>query len=147
MGKYWLYGRAIGGWLVFLVLAVGLGAVRARFLTPVIGELAAHAVGTLAFVGVILGITAVFIKQIQPCRTLDLWIIGTLWLVLTVAFEFLFFHFGVGKPWEVLLADYNLLQGRIWVLVLIAELLDPPLIGRSMSVRAKKPAAGNDAIT
>src|SRR5262249_30387383 len=97
-----------------------------RFLAPIIGESAAHLVGTIAFIGVVLIITALLVRRIQPCRTSNLWFIGTLWLVLTVAFEFLFF---VGKSWEVLLADYDLRQGRIWVLVLLAELLGPPLIG------------------
>ena len=48
---------------------------------------------------------------------------------MTLAFEFLFFHYAAGKPWEVLLADYNVLQGRIWVLVPLTELFGPPLIG------------------
>jgi hypothetical protein len=43
--------------------------------------------------------------------------------------EALFFHYAAGKPWEVLLADHNVLQGRIWVLVPLAELVGPPLIG------------------
>jgi len=37
---------------------------------------------------------------------------------LTVAFEFLFGHFVMGNPWEALLHDYNLVAGRVWVLVL-----------------------------
>jgi hypothetical protein len=41
------------------------------------------------------------------------------WLVLTVIFEFLFGHFVMGHPWSSLFHDYNLLAGRVWVLVLI----------------------------
>jgi hypothetical protein len=62
-------------------------------------------------------------------RKVDLIVVGLLWLVLTVAFEFGFFHYVVGKPWDVLLADYNILRGRLWVLVLATVLLGPILVG------------------
>jgi len=51
--------------------------------------------------------------------------IGVIWLVLTVAFEFLFGHFVVGHPWSRLLHDYDLLQGRVWVLVLVWTTIAP----------------------
>jgi len=130
MSKQRVYILALAVWLLLLVLAVCLGAVRERLITPAIGEHAAHVVGTLAFVAVLLGITAVFVGRIRPrCSVTDLWLVGLLWLALTVAFEFLFFHFVAGKPWEALLADYDLLRGRIWLLVPLAELLGPPALG------------------
>jgi hypothetical protein len=76
------------------------------------------------------GITAVFVRHIRPRYSLtDLWLVGLLWLALTLAFELLFFHYAAGKPWEVLLADYDVLQGRIWVVVPLAELFGPQVIG------------------
>lgn len=45
--------------------------------------------------------------------------VGALWLVLTLAFEFLAGHYLFQKPWAVLLQDYDLSWGRIWVAVLI----------------------------
>jgi len=39
------------------------------------------------------------------------------WLVLTLAFEFLFGHYVGGHSWRSLLDDYDLLSGRLWVLV------------------------------
>jgi hypothetical protein len=133
MSRRRVYPLAVAVWLLLLVLAVCLGAVRERLIAPAIGEQAAHVLGTLAFVAVLLGITGVFVRHIRPrCSPTDLWLVGLLWLALTVAFEFLFFHYAAGKPWEVLLADYNVLQGRIWVLVPLTELFGPPLIGRLM---------------
>ena len=49
------------------------------------------------------------------------------WLGLTVAFEFLGGHYLFGDSWERLLAAYNVAQGQVWVLVLIATLLAPVL--------------------
>jgi hypothetical protein len=40
-------------------------------------------------------------------------------MALTIAFEFLFFHFVGGHPWSELLANYNLAGGRGWVLLLV----------------------------
>jgi hypothetical protein len=130
MSKQRIYLLALAVWLWLFVLAFSLGAVRELLVAPAIGEQAAHVVGTLAFVAGLLGLTAVFVRRIRPrCSPTGLWLVGLLWLALTVAFEFLFFHFLAGKPWEVLLADYNVLRGRIWVLVPLAELVGPPLIG------------------
>jgi hypothetical protein len=48
-----------------------------------------------------------------------------IWLLLTLAFEFLAGHSLFGKPWDMLLADYDVVRGRIWVLVLMSTLLAP----------------------
>jgi hypothetical protein len=44
---------------------------------------------------------------------------GVTWLVLTVAFEFLFGHYVAHHSWSRLLHDYNIVEGRIWLLVLV----------------------------
>jgi hypothetical protein len=130
MSKQRVYLLALAVWLLLFVVAFSLGAVRELLIAPAIGEPSAHVVGTLAFVAVLLGITVAFVRRIRPRRPLtDLWLAGLLWLALTLAFEFLFFHYAAGKPWKVLLADCNVLQGRIWVLVPLTELFGPPLIG------------------
>ena len=54
-----------------------------------------------------------------------LWWVGVAWLVATVAFEFLFGHFVSGLSWHALLADYNILRGRLWSLILISVCLGP----------------------
>jgi hypothetical protein len=55
----------------------------------------------------------------------ELLAVGGYWLILTVGFEFIFGHYVAGHSWERLLADYNLGQGRIWVLVLVTTFLAP----------------------
>ena len=56
--------------------------------------------------------------------------IGAGWVVLTLAFEFLAGHYLFANSWERLLADYNVAQGRIWILVLITTLLAPVVVYR-----------------
>jgi hypothetical protein len=57
-------------------------------------------------------------------------VIGLTWLALTVAFEFLFGHYVAGHSWRALLNDYDLLAGRLWVLVLAWLALAPYLFYR-----------------
>ena len=52
-------------------------------------------------------------------------IIGAIWLVMTVVFEFVFGHYVMGHAWSRLFQDYNLLKGRVWSLVLIWTALAP----------------------
>lgn len=44
---------------------------------------------------------------------------------MTIAFEFLAGHYVFGHPRQTLIADYDVFQGRIWILVLLANLLAP----------------------
>ena len=137
IGRPKAYLAALGVWFVFLVVAFTLGTVRELVVTPLTGEDGAHIVGTLAVVAAFLGIMLIFVQRVRDdCTSGDFWLIGLLWLAMTVCFEFLFFHFVGGKPWDELLADYNVAQGRIWILVLLTTLLGPPAIHAILRGRA-----------
>ncbi|HSJ75067.1 MAG TPA: hypothetical protein VK899_02610, partial [Gemmatimonadales bacterium] len=60
-----------------------------------------------------------------PRTTAEAWAIGLLWVGLTLCFEFLAGHYLFKKPWTVLLEDYDVSRGRIWILVLATTLLSP----------------------
>jgi len=60
---------------------------------------------------------------------IDLILIGAFWTILTIGFEFGFGHYVMGRPWDHLLADYNILKGRLWSLVLLTMLIAPSLWG------------------
>lgn len=51
-------------------------------------------------------------------------------LRLGVAFEFLFGHYVAGHSWERLLHDYNLVAGRVWLILLVWVALAPSLFFR-----------------
>ncbi|MDI9646717.1 MAG: hypothetical protein QFX40_08545 [Archaeoglobales archaeon] len=50
---------------------------------------------------------------------------GITWLIATLVFEFVAGYYVFGNPLERLFADYNLLEGRMWILVLITILVAP----------------------
>ncbi len=123
---YW----ALAVWPLFLVIAISLGAIREGIIAPTLGEQTADVIGTLLFIAVMLLIMWYFVARIRNvAQSHDLWLIGLMWMGMTVCFEFGFFHFVVGVPWEKLLADYNILAGRLWVLVLLTTLCGPVLVG------------------
>ena len=47
------------------------------------------------------------------------------WLVLSLLFEFGFFHYVMHEPWEKLLADYNIFRGRLLIIVWLTTLFLP----------------------
>jgi hypothetical protein len=51
--------------------------------------------------------------------------VGVLWLATTVVFEFVAGHYLFHHPWSKLLADYDVRQGRVWVVVLLATAVAP----------------------
>ena len=106
-------------WLPLVMIAMVNGALREGLYGKYLGELRAHQVSTVS--GVLL--FGVFIWALvrfrRPESSKQAITIGLIWLGLTVAFEFIFMHYVAGRSWDVLLHDYNIFAGRVWVVVLV----------------------------
>ena len=122
--------RALLIWLIFVLLAMINGGFRQRVLIPLIGEQTGHVVSTIILSTAIVFITWSNLSWIGPATSGEAWRLGTLWLGLTVAFEFLVGHYLLHTPWTKLLADYNFLRGRLWILVLVSTFVSPVLAFR-----------------
>jgi len=130
-----LLGSVILMWLLFMVAAVLNGSLREFVIAPLIGEYPAHLMATAILCAIILVGACIFVRLQRLQETRTLLQVGVMWLVATVLFEFVFGHYVIGHSWERLLADYNLLQGRVWVLVLLVELVGPLLCARLQAGR------------
>jgi hypothetical protein len=119
--------RALAVWCLLLVLAILNGGMRDTWLSPALGDTAGRAISSVLLALLILLTTRQTIRWIGPTTAGEALTVGTLWVGLTLAFEFGFGHYGFGKSWAELLADYDLLRGRIWILVLLATLVAPLL--------------------
>jgi hypothetical protein len=117
--------RAILIWFALLAVAIVNGGFREGVLVPWLGRGLAQAVSTVLLSGFIFAIGWFAVSWIAPRSVEEAWAIGCGWVTLTLAFEFLGGRFLFGKSWTELLADYNLLAGRIWVMVLVVTLLAP----------------------
>jgi len=117
--------RAILIWFALLAVAIVNGGLRESMLVPWLGRGLAQAVSTVLLSGFIAVIAWFAVPWIAPRGVDEAWAIGFGWVTLTLAFEFLGGHFLFGKSWTELAVDYNVLAGRIWVLVLVVTLLAP----------------------
>lgn len=122
--------RAAAVWLLLLVIAVAAATLRVGVLEPRVGELRAHQLGTLLVVALFAVAIRLTVPWVEP--GLDrgrLIALGAGWAAATVIFEFSFGRWVAGHSWSRLLADYDLLAGRLWVLVLLTLLVGPALVG------------------
>jgi len=125
-----IFLHALGIWFIFVIAAILNGWFRNSFITPKVGEHAGHVLSTIIFICVILIGTYLFISNLKIGYTkTDLLLIGAFWLILTILFEFVFGHYVIGNSWNTLLADYDILKGRVWSLVLLTTFIAPLLIG------------------
>lgn len=117
-------------WLVMLLVAVTNGAVRDFTYGQQMGEFTAHQLSTVSGV-VLLGIVIrAFVRRYPPASGRAAIALGLFWMALTMAFEFLFFHYVGGRSWAELLANYNVFEGRVWVVVLAWVAIAPYLFFR-----------------
>jgi Na+-transporting NADH:ubiquinone oxidoreductase subunit NqrB len=122
--------RAVLIWLLMAVLAVLNGITRNALITPRAGDHAAHVFSTFTLCAVLFLVALATIRWVGPDSARQALAIGVLWLAMTIAFEFVAGHYLFGNSWAKLFADYNLMRGRIWVLVLVTTLLSPWLAAR-----------------
>ncbi|NPE28053.1 hypothetical protein HNV12_08770 [Methanococcoides sp. SA1] len=128
-----LYLYSFGVWVLFIIPAILNGIARGLY-APYTGELLAHQISSVIFSAAIFIVTYVFLKYSSVSGTSVQFIyVGLMWLFLTISFEFLFGHFVIGHSWQRLLYDYNIFEGRIWLLVLIVTATSPWLANRILS--------------
>ena len=117
-------------WLGMVIFAIFNGVLRENVYGLFMSELSAHQLSTL-FALIILGAYMWFLSGIFPIESSQqAFLVGGMWLVMTVLFEFIFGHYAVGHSWGRLFHDYNLLKGRIWILVLLWTAVAPYVVYR-----------------
>jgi hypothetical protein len=124
-----LLAKAAAAWVVLLVVMFGNGVFRVLVLQPRLGEAGARQAACLSGIVLILGVTHLIVPWLGRRGRGALFAIGALWLLLTVAFEFLFGHYVAGLPSPALLEEYDLRRGRLWPLVLAVTFVAPWLWG------------------
>jgi len=120
-----IFRRAVLTWLLLLCAMFAAGAFRVTVVAPRLAPFGTEVVGAIVGIAVILALTRAFIRSLDRPSVATLAGIGALWLALTLAFEFGFFHYVAGKSWESLLAQYDVSAGHLWPFVLAAVALAP----------------------
>ncbi len=96
---------------------------------PHVGEFWSNQISVFTGYIIILIIGPIFVRWIGATRPSQLFMVGAVWLGLTVAFKVLFGQVVVGLSWERLATDYNVVEGGLIPLGLLVLLLSP-WIGR-----------------
>jgi hypothetical protein len=120
-----LGAKAMVAWLVLFVVMFANGAARVIVLQPRLGEDRARQLASLTGLSLVLLVSGLFVRVAPEATSRELWEVGVAWLACAMAFELLFGHFVSKMSWSALLADYNILRGRLWSLVLIGVCLGP----------------------
>lgn len=117
--------RYLVAWVPLVFIAIANGLFREKFFANRLKELQAHQASTVTLI-ILFGIYIWIVLRIwKPESAQQATFIGLIWLVLTVAFEFLFGHYVAGHSWGRLFNDYNILAGRVWILILIWVAIAP----------------------
>ncbi len=117
--------RYLIAWIPMVFLAIFNGIIREYTYGKLFSSLYAHQLSCFTAI-ILFALYIGYFTYFYPIESsLQALIIGLIWLALTITFEFLFGHYIVGHSWKILLEDYNLLAGRLWVIVLLWVTLAP----------------------
>ena len=120
------YAIAFVMWLSMAMFAIANGYIGETYVTPKLGDYGNHLYKTLSMIPVIFLFSWFYALQTRG----EFWLTSALfvscfWISLTILFEFVFGHYVFGNSWEVLVADYRIWQGRLWLLILLSEAILP----------------------
>ena len=105
-------------WVPMLFIAIANGALRQFTFGRVMPELRAHQLSTIIGSVLIGSFIWYVISHFPPTSNNHALLIGVIWFCLTVVFEFFMGLVLSRKPLSKVLHDYNLVEGRVWVLFL-----------------------------
>jgi len=112
-------------WFPMIIIAILNGSMRQFTYGTIVNELTAHQISTLTAI-LFFGIYIYFVTNKWKLESVkNAIIVGIIWLAMTILFEFVFGHYVMGHPWQKLFHDYNLITGRVWILILIWTTIAP----------------------
>jgi hypothetical protein len=133
-----IYPQALFVWVILAFLTILFAVFREAIFIPItgLGGTMARALLLPVAIAYTFVISYFFLKKTKaPYRNTDTVIVGILWLILTIAFEFTFGSVVMGNSLTALVADYNILVGRTWPIFLLGLLLSPIFAGKLLKKR------------
>lgn len=122
-------------WIPMMPIAILNGLARQMLIAPHVSELAAHQISTASALALFTLYTWLLIRRHPLASNAQAIAGGIVWLTLTVAFEFIFGHFVGGHSWQTLISDYNIIEGRVWILIPLALTVLPLAVHKINSFR------------
>jgi hypothetical protein len=108
-----VWARAIAVWVVVMAVEFVHGTLRWILLRPRVGDFRSGQIGV--FTG-----SALFLLMVYFCEpwmrlrtAADGLRVGLLWVALALLFEWNFGHYAMGRSWDSIAAEYNVLHGGL----------------------------------
>lgn len=122
--------RALVVWLVIIAVETIHGILRTLLLVPMMGDFPARQISVFTGSLLIFGVTLFFINWIAAKTTLQLLIVGVLWVALTVIFEITLGRLVLDLSWDRITEDYNITRGGFLGFGLLFMAVSPLLATR-----------------
>ena len=117
-------------WIPMVFIAIGNGVARDLGYGKYLTTLRAHQLSTLT-AAILFSIYAWVIERHWPLESAaQAILVGGIWLVLTIAFEFVFGYYVAKHSWAKIVAAYDLRKGQVWPLLLLWLFVLPSLVRR-----------------
>lgn len=116
-------------WLCFIPLAVLNGGLREYVFNDMIGEAVALPLSGISLSLLIIAVSAIALPRLGRFGLSESVLTGSLWAVLTVAFELSLWLTGGGSCAGFISAN-NPLTGNLWLLVVASTFLSPIIINK-----------------
>lgn len=116
--------RQILFWLPMIIIAFANAALRELVFIKYFNEFQAHQLSTITLIIFCSVYIWVVFAHLRINNAKQALVIGFIWVLLTVVFEFSLGRL-TNKSWDYLLQNYHLFAGRIWVIFLFCLLMLP----------------------
>ncbi len=127
--------RALLVWLVIIAVETFHGILRTLLLVPMMGDFPARQISVLTGSLLIFGVTLFFINWIEARSRLQLLIVGTIWVLLTILFEIALGRLVLNLSWERITEDYDITRGGFLGFGLLFMAVSPLLATRFQRIK------------
>lgn len=115
-------------WLPMIVIGMVNGIFRALVLMEFMPDAVARQVSTFILIALLANYIVQIFPRLQIHNMAEAIRAGATWMMLTFAFETLLGYFVSGLTWQQIFSEYDLTQGRLWPLALVALAVIPVVI-------------------
>jgi len=133
-GFFSTFWRGLVVWLIIIFAEFLHGTLRVLLLQPFTDDFRARQISVFTGILIILTISYFFVGWLRASNTLQLFLVGLLWLFLTVAFEISLGRL-LNLSWERIFSDYDISNGGLMPIGLLflvfAPLIAAKLKGKS----------------
>ena len=122
--------RALVVWLVIIAVETVHGILRTLLLVPMMGDFPARQISVFTGSLLIFGVTLLFINWIAARTALQLLMVGTIWVLLTILFEITLGRLVLDLSWDRITEDYDITRGGFLGFGLLFMAVSPLLATR-----------------